>query len=65
MLDKPVEEQIHEPLAFIGSAFAGAERNWSTYEKEAFDIFKVFGRIDYMLLGKQPVHVFTDFRFLL
>lgn len=64
-LKKPALEQVHEPLAFIGSAFTGAERNWSTYEKEGFAIFKVFERLDYLLLGEQPVHVFTDHRNLL
>ncbi len=39
-LDLPTEEQRHEPLAFLGSSFKGAELGWSTFEKEGFAIFR-------------------------
>ena len=33
---KPLEEQRHEPLAFVSGAFTGAMSRLSIYEKEAF-----------------------------
>lgn len=56
----PVMDQSHAPLAFLGAAFKGAEGRWSTYEKEDFAIFKVLVKLDYLLLGSNPMHVFTD-----
>ena len=64
-LSKPIEEQQHEPLAFLGAAFKGAEKNWSMYEKEGFAIFQVFDKMDYLFFGDNPTHVFTDHRNLL
>ena len=61
----PREKQEHEPLAFLGGAFKGAELNWSTFEQEAFAIFQTFEKVDYLLMGEQEVHVFTDHRNLL
>lgn len=34
-LSKPIENQWHEPLAFLSSAFKNSEIHWSTFEKEA------------------------------
>lgn len=64
-LQKPASEQRHEPLAFLGSAFRGAQVHWSTFEREAFAIFPTFERMDYMLMSNNPTHVFTDHRNLL
>ena len=49
----PRDEQRHQPLAFLGAAFKGAELGWSAFEKEAFAIFKTFEKLDYMLLGQK------------
>ena len=56
---------MHEPLAFLGAAFKGAERNWSTFEKEAFSIYQAFKKMDYLFYSDKPAHVFTDHRNLL
>lgn len=64
-LGKDPIQQGHLPLAFLGGQFAGAQRNWTTYEKEAFAIVKVFDKLDYVLLGVENVHIFTDHRNLL
>lgn len=64
-LSKPIEQQRHEPLAFLGAAFRGAQINWSTFEKESFAIFQTFERMDYMLETQNRIHVFTDHRNLL
>lgn len=41
-LDLPLNEQRHEPLAFLGSEFRNAELGWSTFEKEGYAIFQTF-----------------------
>lgn len=58
-LYKPTEEQLHEPLAFIGSSFKGAQRNWNTFEKEAFAIHQTCRKLDYLFICDYT-HVFTD-----
>ena len=64
-LVKSPHEQAHQPLGFVGGEFTKSELNWSTFEKEGYAIFKTFEKLDYLLLGEQPVHVFTDHRNLL
>lgn len=64
-LDKSLEEQRHEPLAFLGSEFKNAELGWSTFEKEGFAIFQTFEKLDYLFLGGNPTHVHTDHRNLM
>ena len=64
-MQKPIEEQNHEPLAFLGSAFKDAEKNWSTFEQEGFAIYQDFKQSDYLFYHDHPVHVFTDHRNLL
>lgn len=57
---KNTELQEHELIAFLSGRFAGAKRNWTTYEKEVFAIVQTFHSMYYLLVGPQPVHVFTD-----
>ena len=61
----PFEQQSHEPLAFLGAAFKKSELNWTTFEKEAFAIFKTFEKLDYLFAGRSDIRVFTDHRNLL
>lgn len=65
LLQLPLEEQQHEPLAFLGSEFRKAELNWSTFEKEGFAIFQTFEKLYYIFHDDHPTHVFTDHRNLL
>ena len=64
-LAKDHEEQKHSPMGFLGSEFKGSELNWSTIEKEGFAIFSVFKKMDYLLMGSDETHVYTDHRNLL
>lgn len=32
---EPIEQKQHGPLAFLGCKLTGAQRNWTTYEKNA------------------------------
>ncbi len=61
-LSLPLEEQKHEPLFFLG---AGRELYLTTYEKEAFEIFSVFEKLDYPFYNEGPAHIFTDHRNLM
>jgi hypothetical protein len=49
-LDLPVEQQTHEPIAFLSGAFTKASRNWSIVEKEAWAIIDACKRLDHFLL---------------
>ena len=60
-----LEDQKHEPLAFLGSEFKKSQLNWSTFEKEGFSIYQTFKKTDYMLYGHPEIHIFTDHRNLL
>ena len=46
----------------MGGPLKGAELNRSTFEQEAYAIFQVFEKLDYLFMEKQPVHVSTDHR---
>ena len=64
-LSLPLEDQRHEPLAFLSSAFTKCQRNWTTFEKEGYAIFQTFSKVDYLFLNGQETHVFTDHRNLM
>lgn len=64
-LGKPIEQQPHEPLAFLGSKFNKAQKNWTTYEKEAYAVVQTFDRLDYLFWGSGQNHVFTNHKNLL
>ncbi len=61
-LAKPIEEQVHEPLAFLSGVFTGSSRRWPIIEKEAFAIVESCKRLDYLLLRQQGFRLFTDHR---
>jgi RNase H-like domain found in reverse transcriptase/Reverse transcriptase (RNA-dependent DNA polymerase) len=58
-LDKPLADQRHEPLAFIG-AFKGASSRWPIVEKEAFAIAETTDRLDSYLLYPNGFSLFYD-----
>jgi len=60
-----IDEQRHEPIAFLGSSFKHAEKNWTTFAKEGFAIFQAFDRMDYLLAGHRDERIFTYHRNLL
>lgn len=64
-LSKAIEQQKHEPLAFLGGKFNKSQRNWTTYEKEAYAVVQTFDRMDYLFWGSKRTHVFTDHKNLL
>ncbi len=64
-LSKTVEYQGHDPLAFFGAELKERELRWTTYEKEAFAIFMVFEKLEYLFHRENPIHIFTDHRNLM
>ena len=64
-LSKDPALQKHCPLAFLGSEFKDSSRNWSTIEKEGYAIYSVFQKLDYLLMGSDDTHIYTDHRNLL
>jgi hypothetical protein len=63
-MNRPDEEQEHEPLSLMYGEFKGAQRVWSTLEKEGFPIVVSLERLDYLVLGRQ-LSLFTDHRNLI
>jgi RNase H-like domain found in reverse transcriptase len=59
-----LQEQRHEPLAFLSGEFKDASFNWSTAEKKAVPIVQTFERLDYVLTGK-TTELHTDHRNLI
>lgn len=64
-LEKEVPDQKHEPLAFLGGSFTGAQEHWSTYEREAFAILESIRKLDFMFACDESTIIFTDHRNLL
>jgi hypothetical protein len=60
--DLPVDEQDHQPLAFLSGAFKGASLRWSTTEKEAYAIVASCKRLDYLLQRPGGFTICTDHR---
>lgn len=57
--------QRHEPLAFLGGSFTGAQEHWSTYEREAFAIVESIRKLDFLFACDTSTVIFTDHRNLL
>lgn len=64
-LNKLIQDQSHQPLAFLSGTFSDREEHWSTYEKEAFAVVQAFKKLDYLLACDTSTRVFTDHRNLL
>jgi hypothetical protein len=60
-LEKHVDEQRHEPLAFVSGLFVISSCNWSVPGKEAFAIVAAMTKLRYLTLVRK-VHVHTDHR---
>ena len=59
-LSLPLDEQRHQPLAFLSGAFTGASERWSIVEKEAFAVVESCKRLDYILIRPAGFRLFTD-----
>jgi RNase H-like domain found in reverse transcriptase len=58
-LDLPMEEQDHQPLAFLSGEFRGAQQRWTVPEKEGFSIVDTVTKVDYLLLSHDEVSILS------
>jgi hypothetical protein len=61
-LDLPLEEQRHEPLAFLSGSFSNASLRWPIVEKEAYAVVEACKRLDYLVVRPGGFRLFTDHR---
>jgi RNase H-like domain found in reverse transcriptase len=59
-LDLPMEEQDHQPLAFLSGEFKGAQLRWIVPEKEGFAIVDTVSKVDYLLLSHDEFSILSD-----
>jgi hypothetical protein len=58
-LDLPMEEQDHQPLAFLSGDFKGAQLRWTVPEKEGFAIVDAVTKVDYLLLCHDELSILS------
>jgi hypothetical protein len=59
-LELPMEEQDHQPLAFLSSEFKGAQPRWTVPEKKGFAIVDTVTKVDYLLLSHDEFSILSD-----
>jgi hypothetical protein len=50
-----MEEQDHQPLAFLSEEFKGAQLRWTVPKKEGFAIVDTVNKVDDLLLSHSRV----------
>jgi hypothetical protein len=60
-LDLSIEEQDHQPLAFLSGEFKGAQQRWTVPEKEGFAIVDTVAKVDYLLLSHDEFSILSDY----
>lgn len=58
---RPIENQDHQPIAFLSGKFSGPSERWSTPEKEGYAVVQSMCQLDYVTSCRH-VNVFTDHR---
>jgi RNase H-like domain found in reverse transcriptase/Reverse transcriptase (RNA-dependent DNA polymerase) len=59
-LDLSMEEQDHQPLAFLSGEFKGAQLRWTVPEKEGFAIVDTVTIVEYLLLSQDKFSILSD-----
>jgi RNase H-like domain found in reverse transcriptase len=59
-LDLPMEEQDHQPLAFLSGGFKGTRLRWTVPEKEGLAIADTVTKVDYLLLSHDEFSILSD-----
>jgi RNase H-like domain found in reverse transcriptase len=59
-LDPPLEDQDHQPLAFLSGEFKGLQQRWPVPEKEVFAIVDAVTKVDYLLLSHDEFSILSD-----
>jgi RNase H-like domain found in reverse transcriptase len=55
-----MEEQDHQPLAFLSGEFKGAQLRLTLLKRESFAIVDTVTKVDYMLLGHDGFSILSD-----
>jgi RNase H-like domain found in reverse transcriptase len=55
-----VQEQQHQPLAFISGRFRGSQERWTIPEKEAFAVIETVTNHSYLLLASDQVSIQSE-----
>jgi RNase H-like domain found in reverse transcriptase len=59
-LNISMEEQDHQPLAFLSGEFKGAQLSWTIPEKESIAIVDTVTKVDYLLLSHDELSTLSD-----
>jgi hypothetical protein len=59
-LDLAVQDQQHQPLAFISGRFRGSQERWTIPEKEAFAVIETVTKHSYLLLASDQFSILSD-----
>jgi RNase H-like domain found in reverse transcriptase len=59
-LDLPMEEQDHQPLAFLSGEFKGTQLRWTVPGKEGFAIVDSVTKVNYLLLSHDEFSILSD-----
>jgi RNase H-like domain found in reverse transcriptase len=59
-LDLAVQDQQHQPLAFISGRFRGSQELWTIPEKEAFAVIETVTKHSYILLASDQFSILSD-----
>jgi RNase H-like domain found in reverse transcriptase len=55
-----MEEEDHQPLAFLLGEFKGAQLRWTVPEKGSFAIVNTVTKVNYLLLSHEESSIFSD-----
>jgi RNase H-like domain found in reverse transcriptase len=55
-----MEEQDHQPLAFLSGEFNGAQLQWTVPEKDGFAVVNTVTKVDYLLLSHDEFSILSD-----
>jgi RNase H-like domain found in reverse transcriptase len=55
----PMEEQDHQPLAFLSGEFKGVQLRWTAPEKECFAIVDTVTKVNYLLLSDDELSILS------
>ena len=58
--EEPLQNQNHQPLAFMSGMFRGAALNWAIIDKEAYPIIHVITHARHFLASKWPYRLYVD-----
>lgn len=64
MLERHITDRIHQPLSFLAGRFCGSKESWTPLQREAFAIYEVFNKLEYLLIVEHNARVFTDHFYL-